>query len=177
MTQTLERLADFIPQFVEELDREAERSRRVLLNVPDNMRAWKPHERSMEFGYLADLVATIPHWIAMMVRQDEMDIAPKNRAPQQGPHPETGAAFAAALETAVADAKAALASMDVAHLQDSWRLLVAGNVVSDTSRQLMLRDTMNHWVHHRGQMTVYLRLMGADVPATYGPSADDKRFD
>lgn len=168
---------DFITQFVEELDRETERSRRTLLNVPDNMRAWKPHERSMELGDVADMVATIPHWLAMMVKQDEMDIAPKDGVPRQGPHPQTSAEFVAALEKAAGDAKAALSAADNAHLQDSWRLLVGGTVVSDTSRQLMLRDTMNHWVHHRGQLTVYLRLLGADVPATYGPSADDKRFD
>ena len=63
-----------------------------------------------------------------------------------------------------------------AHLQTRWRLLAGGQVVSDTPRHEMMRDTINHWAHHRGQMTVYLRLMGAPVPALYGPSADDKRF-
>ncbi len=168
---------DFIPQFVEELDRETERSRRALLNVPDNMRAWKPHERSMEFGNVADMVATIPAWFALILNQDELDLAPKEGKPRPGPQAQTRAEFVAALEKAVGSARAALAATDDARLQASWHLLAGGEVVSDMTRRIMLRDTMNHWVHHRGQMTVYLRLMGADVPATYGPSADDKRYD
>ena len=70
-----------------------------------------------------------------------------------------------------------MASTTEAHLQTHWKLLSGGEVVSDTTRLEMIADTLNHWVHHRGQMTVYLRLMGATVPALYGPSADDKRFD
>lgn len=77
----------------------------------------------------------------------------------------------------MSEAKKALAGTSEAHLQTRWKLLAAGKVVADTPRHEMLRDTMNHWAHHRGQMTVYLRLMGAKVPALYGPSADDKRFD
>ena len=177
MTQTQEYLANFIPQFVEELDRETERSRRALQNVPDNMRAFKPHERSMEFGYLADMVATVPSWFALILKQDELDVAPKTPTPRSGPQAQTSAEFVAALDKSVSDAKSALTAADDAQLQEPWHLLAAGKVVSDTSRRIMLRDTMNHWVHHRGQMTVYLRLMGAEVPAIYGPSADDKRYD
>ena len=167
----------FMPLFVEELDRETERSRRALRNAPANQRSWKSHEKSMEFGYLSDLVATIPTWFTMIITQDELDVAPKAGRPPRGPASETSADFLAALEKAASDAKAALLATTHEHLQTSWRLLAAGQVVMNTSREAMLRDTMNHWVHHRGQMTVYLRLMGADVPALYGPSADDKRFD
>jgi uncharacterized damage-inducible protein DinB len=73
-------------------------------------------------------------------------------------------------------AREALTRTDDAHLETSWRLLAGGRPVMQMSRHLMIRDTINHWVHHRGQMTVYLRLMGAKVPALYGPSADDQRF-
>ena len=72
--------------------------------------------------------------------------------------------------------KAALQDTTDGHLMTPWRLLAGGKVVMETSRHVMIRDTINHWAHHRGQMTVYLRLMGAKVPALYGPSADDKRF-
>jgi uncharacterized damage-inducible protein DinB len=81
-----------------------------------------------------------------------------------------------ALDKSAADAKAALKSTNEEHLKTKWRLLAGGQVVLDLPRHEMLRDTINHWAHHRGQMTVYLRLMGAKVPAIYGPSADDTNF-
>jgi uncharacterized damage-inducible protein DinB len=167
----------FIELFVAELDREAKRSRRALEQVPDNTRSWKPHDKSMEFGYLADMVATIPTWFTMIVTQDELDVAPKDGARPSRPQPTTSVGFIAALEQAAADARAAMTGTTETHLQTHWRLLAAGQVVSDTPRHEMLRDTMNHWAHHRGQMTVYLRLMGATVPALYGPSADDTRWE
>jgi uncharacterized damage-inducible protein DinB len=70
-----------------------------------------------------------------------------------------------------------LTSTSEAHLQTNWKLTAGGHVVSDTPRHVMLRDTISHWLHHRGQMTVYLRLIGAKVPALYGPSAEDDRFE
>lgn len=167
---------DFITLFSEELDREAIRSRHALEHVPDGQRSWKPHDRSMEFGHLADMVATIPTWFSMIVKHDSLDIAPVDGARPARPQPATSAEYIAALEKAVADARAALAATTEAHLQTHWQLLAGGTVVSDLPRHQMLRDTANHWAHHRGQMTVYLRLMGATVPALYGPSADDQRF-
>jgi uncharacterized damage-inducible protein DinB len=80
------------------------------------------------------------------------------------------------LEKSVADARAALQRTNEDHLLTPWRLLVAGRVVLEAPRHEVLRDTINHWSHHRGQMTVYLRLLGATVPALYGPSVDDQRF-
>lgn len=167
----------FIELFLAELDREVRRSRRALEQVPGDKRSWKPHEKSMEFGYLADMVATIPTWLTMIITQDELDVAPKHRTPRSEPQATTSAEFVAALDQAAAAARAALEGTTEAHLQTHWRLLAAGQVVSDTPRHVMLRDTVNHWAHHRGQMTVYLRLMGATVPALYGPSADDKQWD
>lgn len=167
---------NMIDLFVSELDREVKRSRRALEAVPDNKRSWKPHEKSMEFGYLTDMVATIPTWLTMIVKQDELDVAPKGARPER-PQPKTSAEYIAALEKAAAEARETLKGTTEKHLQTHWKLLAAGQVVADTPRHEMLRDTINHWAHHRGQMTVYLRLMGAKVPALYGPSADDKRFD
>ena len=162
--------------FVAELDREVERSRRALQNVPPGKHDWKPHEKSMIFGYLTSMVATIPTWIAMIVNQDELDIAPKD-GPQHRPEPmNSSEEFLAALDKSAAEARAALQQTNEAHLQTTWKLLAGGNVVQEQPRHEMIRDTINHWAHHRGQMTVYLRLMGAPVPALYGPSADDKRF-
>jgi uncharacterized damage-inducible protein DinB len=162
--------------FLAELDREVPRSRRALEQVPADKRDWKPHDRSMPFGYLADMVATIPSWLAMIVKQDELDIAPTDGQQFRPPQSKTSQEFVAALESAADQARAALRSVDDNFLQTRWRLLAGGNVVADMPRHEMLRETINHWAHHRGQMTVYLRLMGASVPAIYGPSADDTTF-
>jgi uncharacterized damage-inducible protein DinB len=162
--------------FLEELDREVGRSRRALEQVPPGKHDWKPHEKSMGFGYLTNMVATIPTWITMIIKQDELDIAPKG-GPQHKPQVmNTSEEYLQALEKSAADAQAALKGTNEEFLKTKWRLLAAGQIALETPRYEMIRDTINHWAHHRGQMTVYLRLMGAKVPALYGPSADDKRF-
>jgi len=159
-----------------EIDRESERSRRVLQQVPENRHEWKPHDRSMPFGYLAQLVATMPGWVAMEINQDELDLNPPG-GPKYTPEPmRTSSELLKGLEKSLVDARNALQTTSEEHLTTPWRLLVGGNVVLETARHIMIRDTLNHMAHHRGQMTVYLRLMGAKVPALYGPSADDQRF-
>lgn len=162
--------------FREELDREVERSRKALEQVPSGKYDWKPHEKSMIFGYLADMVATIPMWITMEIERDELDVAPPaGQGMKQEPN-ETSEALIKALDRAAAGARAALAKTTDEHLRTNWKLLAGGNVVMDEPRYVMIQDTINHWAHHRGQMTVYLRLMGQKVPALFGPSADDKSF-
>src|SRR5688500_5856835 len=162
--------------FLAELDREVPRSRHALEQVPAGKRDWKPHDKSMAFGYLCDMVATIPSWMAMIVKQDQLDIAPKGGQQFRPPESKTSGEFVRALESAAADARAAIKGTDDEFLKTRWQLLAGGQVVADMPRHEVLRDTINHWAHHRGQMTVYLRLMGAKVPALYGPSADDKSF-
>jgi uncharacterized damage-inducible protein DinB len=166
---------DVIRLFVSELDREVSRSRKALEQVPEGKHEWKPHDKSMQFGYLTEMVASIPTWITMIVKQDELDVAPKDGS-RRAITNKTRAEYVATLEQAAADARAALEGTSEDHLKTDWRLLAAGNVVLQMPRHEMIRDTINHWAHHRGQMTVYLRLMGATVPALYGPSADDKNF-
>jgi len=162
--------------FREELDREVERSRKALENVPDGKYQWKPHERSMIFGYLADMVATIPTWITMEINRDELDIAPGEGQGTKRAQKETRADLLKALDESAAEARDALAKTTDEHLETTWKLLARGNVVWEGSRKEMIQDTINHWVHHRGQLTVYLRLMGEKVPAIYGPSADEQGF-
>lgn len=162
--------------FREELDREVERSRKALEQVPDGQYQWKPHERSMIFGYLADMVATIPTWITMEINRDELDIAPPEGQGTKKAQKETKAELLKALDEAAAEARTALEKTSDEHLMTNWKLLAQGNVVMELPRYQMIQETINHWAHHRGQMTVYLRLMGAKVPALYGPSADDKSF-
>ena len=106
----------------------------------------------------------------------ELDVAPPG-GPQQKREPmNDSAAFVAALDKSMSAARSALQQTTDEHLMTGWRLLAGGKPVIEASRYIMIRDTINHWVHHRCQMTVYLRLMGAKVPALYGPSADDKSF-
>lgn len=159
-----------------EMDREVERSRRALEQVPEGKYDWKPHDKSMIFGYLTNMVATIPTWIAMQITQDELDVAPADGGKWEQKKLDTSAEFMEALDKAAAGARSAFDKTTDEHLKTSWRLLARGNVVMEAPRYEMIQDTINHWVHHRGQMTVYLRLMEAKVPAIYGPSADDSQF-
>ena len=167
------KLRDFL---LSEIDREIDRSRRALEQVPADKYDWKPHEKSMIFGYLANMVATIPTWIAMQINQDELDIAPVDGGKIEQKRLNTGEELLHALDKAAADARSAFANTTDEHLQTNWRLLAKGRAVMEAPRYEMIQDTINHWAHHRGQITVYLRLMGAKVPALFGPSADDNSF-
>jgi uncharacterized damage-inducible protein DinB len=162
--------------FRAELDREVDRSRRALEQVPEGKYDWKPHDRSMGFGYLAEIVATIPTWVAMEINQDELELKPAGGPTLKKAPMNTSAEYLQALDKAAADARSALDRTTDEHLLTPWRLLVGGQVVMEAPRHVMIRDTINHLAHHRGQMTVYLRLLGAKVPALYGPSADEQRF-
>jgi uncharacterized damage-inducible protein DinB len=162
--------------FLADLDREAQRSRKALEQVPEGKYDWKPHEKSMHFGYLTELVATMPSWVTMAVNQDELDLSPRGGSSYQRPNLRTRVDLLQGLDTALAEAKAALHGTTDAHLMTPWKLLVAGNVVMETPRHEVIGETLRHLSHHRGQMTVYLRLLGAKVPALYGPSADEKTF-
>ena len=159
-----------------ELNREVDRSRKALEQVPEGKYDWKPHEKSMMFGYLTEMVATIPSWVAMQVMKNDLDVAPADGSTMKQEPKKTSAALVQGLEKAAADAREALEKTTDEHLNTNWQLKARGNVVQEGPRYAMIQDTINHWAHHRGQMTVYLRLIGAKVPALYGPSADDKSF-
>jgi uncharacterized damage-inducible protein DinB len=162
--------------FRAELDREVERSRHALKNAPTGKYDWKPHDDSMIFGYLVNMVATIPMWLAMEIQQDELDIAPKEGSNMTQERLDSADDLIKALDDSAEKARAAIDGTTDEHLMTNWKLLAGGNVVLEAPRYEMFQDTIHHWVHHRGQMTVYYRLMGVKVPAIYGPSADDKEF-
>ena len=161
--------------FLSELDREAPRTRRALQHVPQGKDEWAPHPKSMPLGRLAGLVATMPSWITLILNQDELDLTPPPGSGQyQQPAPGT---LAEALDGHVTKARESLSrTNDDFLLSTKWRLRAHGQVVMDEPRHVVLRDTLNHLAHHRGQLTVYLRLCGQTVPAIYGPSADDQTF-
>lgn len=162
--------------FLEELDREADRSKKALAHVPAGKTDWKPHEKSMAFGYLAQLVATMPNWVAMAITQDELDLNPPGGSQYTPPAMPTSVELTKGLDEAVGSARKALQNTTDEYLMTTWKLLFAGQVVWEAPRHVVISDTLLHQSHHRGQMTVYLRLLGATVPALYGPSADERSF-
>lgn len=161
--------------FLAELDREAPRSLRALQNVPLGRDDWAPHPKSMPLGRLAGLVASMPSWISLIIDQDELDLTPP---PGSGQYQQPATdKLAEVHEANVAKGRAALSNTNDDYLlSTNWRLRAGGAVVLDQPRHIVLCDTFNHLAHHRGQLTVYLRLCGATVPAIYGPSADDQQF-
>jgi uncharacterized damage-inducible protein DinB len=161
--------------FLDELDREADRTRRTVERVPSGRDDWKPHPKSMTLGRLGGLVASMPSWITLIIGQDELDLTPPGGSGQYQ-QPAAGT-LAASLDDHVAKARESLRSTtDEFLLTTKWRLKAGGQIVSNEPRHIVLRDTLNHLAHHRGQLTVYLRLLDQPVPAIYGPSADDQRF-
>ena len=163
--------------FTAELDREVERSRRALQQLPEGKGDWKPHDKSMKFEYLADMIATIPSWVAMQITQDSLDVAPADGSSSiTRTKKVTVEDYVKALDEAADTARRALRETTDEHLATTWQLKARGKVVQEGPRHQLIQDTFNHWSHHRGQMTVYLRLMGAKVPSLYGPSADENSF-
>jgi uncharacterized damage-inducible protein DinB len=164
-------------QFLAQLESEARRTRRSLESAPEGRDDWKPHAKSMPLGRLVVLVASMPSWITMIVRDDQLDLSPPGGGSYTPPKMSNRAERLEAMDDGVASARRALEGTNDEHLMKPWRLLVAGKVVSEDPRHVVLRDTFMHLAHHRGQLTVYLRLNDVTVPAIYGPSADDNRFD
>ena len=162
--------------FADEIVREGAITRRTLERVPEGRDGWKPHDKSMALGHLTKMIAGMPGWVTMIVEKDDFDLNPPGGGSSFGQEMKTNKDLLDALDKGVASARAALSSTTEEHLQKPWRLLVAGNVVQEKPRHEMIRDSINHLSHHRGQLTVYLRLNDVPVPSIYGPSADDQRF-
>ena len=165
------KLTDF---FLAQLEREAAHTRLALERVPEGHNDWKPHPKSMPLGYLASLVATMPAWIISMVKQDEFDLQSAEAARFKPLEWRSRSELLAALDAAVAEAREALQSTTDEHLMTSWKFSAGGHLLSESPRHIMINDSVfSHLAHHRGQLTVYLRLNAASVPALYGPSADE----
>ncbi|HKY22975.1 MAG TPA: DinB family protein [Vicinamibacterales bacterium] len=160
--------------FLEELDRESPRTRRALAQVPLGRDDWTPHPKSMPLGRLAGLVAAMPSWVTLIIGQDELDLTPPGAGQSKQPTIDT---LVEIHDGHVTKARESLSkTTDDFLMTTSWRLRAGGKVVMEAPRHVVLRDTLNHLAHHRGQLTVYLRLNDRTVPAIYGPSADDQQF-
>jgi uncharacterized damage-inducible protein DinB len=161
-----------INALLQELEQETQTTRRVLERVPEDKLAWKPHQKSMSLGQLALHIATVPGAVAEMASQSPFQM------PQfQQPTATSAAELVPALEQSVAKAREILRSMDDADLQRTWRLVHGDQELMAMPVGGILRTIMlNHWYHHRGQLSVYLRQVGVPVPSIYGPSADENPF-
>ena len=161
-----------IDALIQELEQEAQTTRRVLERVPGDKLAWKPHDKSMSLGQLALHVASVPGAIAEICQSSPFE------APDFIQEPAKSAAeLVPTLEKSVKRAQEILRSMDDADLGKMWRVTAGGQEVMALPVAAVLRSIMlNHWYHHRGQLSVYLRQVGALVPSIYGPSADENPF-
>lgn len=161
--------------YLAQLDREAALTRKTIERFPEGHNDFKPHPRSMNFGKLAALAAQMLMAIALMVDRYELDLDdPSNESFRTMPIAQR-ADLLSSLDKAVAEARRALESTTDDHLLTPWAFKMGGYVVEQRPRYLMISDAVfSHLAHHRGQLTVYLRLHEAKVPALYGPSADEQ---
>ena len=161
-----------IELLLQELEQEAQTTRRVLERVPGDRLAWKPHDKSMSLGQLALHVATIPGAIAELSKMSPFPL-PKFEQPSA----TSAAELVPALDQSIAKARTILRQMNEADLAKTWRVVDGDREVMAIPVGALLRSIMlNHWYHHRGQLSVYLRQVGVPVPSIYGPSADENPF-
>jgi uncharacterized damage-inducible protein DinB len=157
-----------------EFDYEIANTRRALERVPEDRFDWKPHDKSTSMGGLATHLANIPTWATRAVKQDSFDMAPQGGPPARVPEAKSLAEVLEAFDKNVAEARAAISEASDEHLLTNWSLLSGGATVMTLRRIAVLRSfVMNHSIHHRGQLSVYLRLNDVPVPGLYGPSADE----
>jgi uncharacterized damage-inducible protein DinB len=161
--------------FLDQLGREAEITRKTLQHVPEDCADWRPHEKSMALGSLATLVATMPAWTGIIIGSDEFDINPPGGNLKRPAVLRTRQELMQALDRNAGAAREWLCGTTETHLRKPWRFLSGGNLVTEHPRFVAIQESvLNHAAHHRGQLSVYLRLNEEHVPAMYGPSADEK---
>lgn len=162
-----------LDDLLQELEQEAHATRRVLERIPEDQLGWRPHEKSMTLGQLSMHVANLPGAIAEVALLPVFDVNTVIPLPSA----TSVAELIVTLEQSVAKARTLLSGMDETMLASTWRMMDGDREVFGIPRAALLRSVMlNHWYHHRGQLTVYLRQTGALVPAIYGTSADENPF-
>lgn len=160
MSQPAIPLADF--------DQEMAATRRLLERVPSDQAQWKPHAKSFPLGHLAQLVSWMPGWITRSLRDPKIDLAAGPRYSF-----ESTETLLAGFDRNVREAREALASVGGAALDEPWHLTMGDQVLFTTPRGEVVRQHLRHLIHHRGQLTVYLRLLDVPLPQIYGPTADE----
>ena len=158
----------FAETLLPEFDQEMASTRKALERVPTDKGEWKPHPKSFALGHLAQLIAGMPGWITNMTTKTELDLA-------SGPgySLQSTETLLAVFDKNVAQARAALAAAKDSDFEVPWSLKMGNHVLFTSPRGTNIRSTVNHLIHHRGQLTVYLRLNDVPVPSMYGPTADE----
>jgi uncharacterized damage-inducible protein DinB len=151
-----------------EFDQEMAVTRRLLERVPSEQGSWKPHDKSFALGHLAQLVTWMPGWITRTLRDPHIDLAGG-----PGYTLETTETLLAEFDRNVDEARIALSEVQGAALQEPWSLRMGGEVIFTQPREQVVRNHLSHLIHHRGQLTVYLRLLDVPLPSIYGPTADE----
>jgi uncharacterized damage-inducible protein DinB len=157
-----------------EFDQEMANTRKTLERIPEEKLGWKPHEKSMTLGRLAGHLAELTGWTTATLKQDEFDFQPPGAPPFQPMIPKSRKELLDAFDKGAREARAAIAESSDQHLMANWSLLSGGKTLMTMPRTAVLRSfVMNHIIHHRAQLGVYLRLNDVAVPSIYGPSADE----
>lgn len=154
---------------LDEFEAEMASTRRLLERVPSERGTWKPHEKSFPLGHLAQLVAWMPGWITRTLREPYIDLATGG-----GYSFETTETLLAMFDENVASARTALQEITGAALQEPWYLKMGEQVLMTMPRGAVVRQHLSHLIHHRGQLTVYLRMVDVPLPSIYGPTADER---
>jgi uncharacterized damage-inducible protein DinB len=158
-----------------EFDQEMANTRKVLERVPAAKFSWKPHPKSSEFGALAAHIANMPDWAGLTMQADSFDYAPPGAPPYQTPKYTSTEDLLAAFDKSVAQGRSAIAAADDVAFLAPWTLMAGGQTIMTMPRIAVIRTfVMNHTIHHRAQLGVYLRLNDIPVPGLYGPSADEQ---
>jgi uncharacterized damage-inducible protein DinB len=154
---------------LKEFDQEMASTRKLLERVPGEKGTWKPHEKSFALGHLAQLVAWIPGWITKSLREPQIDLA---KGAKYSFEPTD--VLLQLFDTNAREAREALAAVTGSALEAPWSLKHGEQVLFTAPRGEVVRQHLNHLIHHRGQLTVYLRLVGVPLPPVYGPTADER---
>ena len=163
--------------FLAEFDHEVANTRKTLERVPEDKFGWKPHPKSGSMIWLAGHVAQIPGWCKETFTRNELDVAPPGQPPPTPATPKSRKELLEFFEKCVTAGRAALANATDDQMMKPWSLLVGGKTIFTMPRAVVFRGfVMNHMIHHRAQLGVYLRLNDVPVPAIYGPSADEQTF-
>jgi len=157
-----------------EFDHEMANTRKMLERVPDDRLEWRPHAKSWNMGALATHIAFLAGWAVDTIQKDSLDFAPPGEPPVRNPEASSRADLLAMFDRNVAATRAAISGASDEHLMKPWTLLAGGHEIFTMPRTVVLRSfVMNHGIHHRAQLGLYLRLNDIPVPGMYGPSADE----
>ena len=158
-----------------EFDQEMASTRKVLERIPEDKYDWKAHPKSNTFGWNANHIAEIPGWVEDTLTKTSWDFSPPGEEPYKTPEYKTRQEVLDFFDKNVAQARKAIEAVDDAALDEPWSLLFQGQAIFTSPRRMVVRSfVMNHVIHHRSHVCVYLRLNDVPVPAIYGPSGDEE---